>query len=108
MLNKKSLIDEILDEYDVSNTTVKVDNKSWYDFDNDVVHIDNTIDKDKEFIMAVLHEVKHAIQNKNINDLSYKYEKEMSKLAAQGKNPYNNKFEKQANNFEKKEIDKWM
>ena len=65
----------------------------------------------KEFLITVLHEIAHALDAKNLGVKKFvkKYTQAGTIAAHGGLDPYdNNKWEKRAENWAKREIKKWM
>ncbi len=65
----------------------------------------------KEFLMTVLHEIKHALDTKRLGLKTYikKYTQAGTMAAYDGLDPHDdNKWEEKAEKFAKRELFKWM
>ena len=70
--------------------------KGDYDVDRNIIKIRTDYKKISDFVISVLHEIKHAMDAKKLGKKNYKadYEWEMNYQIGQGRHQYdNNKFE---------------
>ena len=92
-------------ETSFSDDTLKGD----YDVDRNKIRIRTSYNKKSDFIISVLHEIKHAMDAKDMGKKEYKkeYEMEMNYLLGIGKHRYDdNKFEIEAERWAQKEYRK--
>ncbi|MEN8794742.1 MAG: hypothetical protein ABF294_09885 [Flavobacteriales bacterium] len=83
--------------------------KGDYDVDRNKIRIRTSYSKKSDFIISVLHEIKHAMDAKDKGKNQYKeeYEMEMNYQIALGKDRYDdNKFEIEAERWAKNEYRK--
>ena len=83
--------------------------KGDYDVDRNKIRIRTSYSKKSDFIISVLHEIKHAMDAKDKGKSKYKneYEMEMNRQIALGKDRYDdNKFEIEAERWAKNEYRK--
>ena len=83
--------------------------KGDYDVDRNKIRIRTSYSKKSDFIISVLHEIKHAMDAKDKGKNQYKkeYEMEMNNQIALGKDRYDdNKFEIEAEKWAQKEYRK--
>ena len=83
--------------------------KGDYDVDRNKIRIRTSYNKKSDFIISVLHEIRHAMDAKDKGKKQYKkeYEMEMNYLIGIGKHRYNdNKFEIEAERWAQKEYRK--
>ena len=83
--------------------------KGDYDVDRNKIRIRTSYNKKSDFIISVLHEIKHAMDAKDMGKKEYKkeYEMEMNYLIGIGKHRYNdNKFEIEAERWAQTEYRK--
>ena len=83
--------------------------KGDYDVDRNRIRIRTSYNKKSDFIISVLHEIKHAMDAKDKGKNQYKkeYEMEMNTQIALGKDRYDdNKFEIEAEKWAQKEYRK--
>ena len=85
-------------------------NKADYDWQKDIIRLRNSYPTVKEFIVSVLHEIKHAIDTKKMG--KNRYEKayiEAGELAIQKGGDFHddNKFEETAESWALKQYRKW-
>jgi len=83
--------------------------KGDYDVDRNKIRIRTSYNKKSDFIISVLHEIKHAMDAKDKGKKEYKkeYEMEMNYQIALGKDRYDdNKFEIEAEKWAQKEYRK--
>lgn len=83
--------------------------KGDYDVDRNKIRIRTSYSKKSDFIISVLHEIKHAMDAKDKGKKEYKkeYEMEMNYQIALGKDRYDdNKFEIEAEKWAQKEYRK--
>ena len=83
--------------------------KGDYDVDRNKIRIRTSYNKKSDFIISVLHEIKHAMDAKRMGKSKYKqqYEIEMGRQIALGKHQYHdNKFEVEAEKWARKEYRK--
>ena len=79
--------------------------KGDYDVDRNKIRIRTSYNKKSDFIISVLHEIKHAMDAKKLGKKNYKadYEWEMNYQVGKGKDPYDdNKYEIKAEKFGQK------
>ena len=84
-------------------------NMADYDWVRDVINLRKSYPTVKQFLITVLHEIKHAMDAKDMGKKEYKkeYEMEMNYLIGIGKHRYNdNKFEIEAERWAQKEYRK--
>ena len=80
--------------------------KGDYDVDRNKIRIRTSYSKKSDFIISVLHEIRHAMDAKRMGKSKYKkeYEMEMGRQIALGKDRYDdNKFEIEAEKWAQKE-----
>ena len=83
--------------------------KGDYDVDRNKIRIRTSYNKKSDFIISVLHEIRHAMDAKDKGKKEYKkeYEMEMNYQIALGKDRYDdNKFEIEAEKWAQKEYRK--
>ena len=83
--------------------------KGDYDVDRNKIRIRTSYNKKSDFIISVLHEIRHAMDAKDKGKNQYKkeYEMEMNTQIALGKDRYDdNKFEIEAEKWAQKEYRK--
>ena len=83
--------------------------KGDYDVDRNKIRIRTSYNKKSDFIISVLHEIRHAMDAKDKGKNQYKkeYEMEMGRQIALGKDRYDdNKFEIEAEKWAQKEYRK--
>ena len=83
--------------------------KGDYDVDRNKIRIRTSYNKKSDFIISVLHEIRHAMDAKDKGKSQYKkeYEMEMGRQIALGKDRYDdNKFEIEAEKWAQKEYRK--
>ena len=83
--------------------------KGDYDVDRNKIRIRTSYNKKSDFIISVLHEIRHAMDAKDKGKKEYKkeYEMEMNYQIALGKDRYDdNKFEIEAEDWAQKEYRK--
>ena len=110
------VIRDMLKKYGVSNSKIEwasyTDKYAHYDFDRDIIYISTSMNKDnKEFLITVCHEIKHAMDRKKFgggDKYREKYEMEQAMQMYKNKHPYkDNKYEKNAEAFGQREWKKW-
>jgi len=123
MIKLKDLLVERIDYLDIANQMVKSyklkskikfsagKNKADYNWSTDIINLRPSYKTIKEFILTVLHEIKHALDTKKMG--KNKYEKAYSiagELAQQKGGDFHddNPFEEEAENWAKKELSKWI
>ena len=116
--DKNSMISDMLKHYNVGSVRVKhknIKNHAHYDVDRGQLQLSTkykTI-KDsqiKEFLITIIHEIRHAMDAKKYGWRKFKdmYEMEMNLQIAKGKNEYSdNKYEIEAEEFGQKNWKKW-
>ena len=85
-------------------------NKADYDWMTDTINLRRNYSNVKDFIITVLHEIKHALDAKKMGKKRYQREYEIAgELALQKGGDYHddNKFEEDAEKWGKKEYRKW-
>jgi|TARA_B100000287_G_scaffold427701_1_gene477785 hypothetical protein len=91
----------------IKTTQYKDDSmKGDYDVHRNIIKIRTNYSKKSEFVISVLHEIKHAMDAKRLGKKNYilDYEWEMNYQVGKGKHHYNdNKFEIEAEKWAKKE-----
>ena len=122
MLKLKPLLTERIDYQDTASQIVKSygvrskikfksgSDKADYDWIKDIINLRPSYSNKKDFIMTVLHEIKHALDTKKMG--KRKYEKEYTiagEIAQQKGGDFHddNPFEEEAENWAKKEYPKW-
>ena len=122
MIKLKDLLVERVDYHELASEMVKSyklkskvkitggSNKADYNWMTDTINLRRSYPNVKEFIITVLHEIKHALDAKKIG--KSKYEKEYQKAGDiavnKGKDFHDdNKFEEIAEKWAKKEYSKW-
>ena len=79
--------------------------------ETDTIYLRRSYKTTKEFLMTILHEIKHALDTKRLGLKKYikKYTQAGTMAAYKGLDPHDdNKWEEKAEKFAKKEISKWM
>jgi len=79
--------------------------------ETDTITLRPTYKSVKEFLMTVLHEIKHALDTKRLGLKTYlkKYTQAGTMAAYDGLDPHDdNKWEEKAENFAKRELHKWI
>ena len=116
--DKNQMIKELLKHYGVGSVKMKYKSmKDYAHFDVDRGELQlskryKTI-KDsqiKEFLITIIHEIRHAMDAKQYGWKKFKemYEMEMNLMVQQGKNEYDdNKYEIEAEEFGQKNWKKW-
>ena len=116
--DKNQMIKELLKHYKVESVKWKYKSMKDYahfDVDRGVLQLSsryNTI-KDsqiKEFLITMIHEIRHAMDAKKYGWKKFKemYEMEMNLMVQQGKNEYDdNKYELEAEEFGQKNWKQW-
>ena len=116
--DKNQMIKELLKHYKVESVKWKYKSMKDYahfDVDRGVLQLSsryNTI-KDsqiKEFLITMIHEIRHAMDAKKYGWKKFKemYEMEMNLMVQQGKNEYDdNKYEIEAEEFGQKNWKQW-
>ena len=116
--NKSQMITTLLKHYKVGNVRVKLKsmkNHAHYNVDTGTLELSTrykTIKSSqvKEFLITILHEIRHAIDAKKYGWKKFKdmYEYEMNLMIAKGKDEYkDNKFEIEAEDFGQNYWKKW-
>ena len=116
--NKSQMITTLLKHYKVGNVKVKMKsmkNHAHYNVDTGTLELSTrykTIKSSqvKEFLITILHEIRHAIDAKKYGWKKFKdmYEYEMNLMIAKGKDEYkDNKFEIEAEDFGQNYWKKW-
>ena len=115
---KNQMIKELLQYYKVGSVKMKMKSMkdhAHYDVDRGILQLSTrykTI-KDsqiKEFLITIIHEIRHAMDAKQYGWKKYKemYEMEMNLLVQQGKDEYrDNKYEIEAEEFGQKNWKQW-
>ena len=110
------VIRDMLRKYGVPNTKIEwatyTDKYAHYDFDRDIIYISTAMNKDnKEFLISVCHEIRHAMDRKKFgggDEYREKYEMEQAMQLSNNKHPYrDNKYEKDAEKFGQREWKRW-
>ncbi len=79
--------------------------------ETDTIYLRRSYPSVKEFLMTILHEIKHALDAKRLGVKKYmkKYVQAGTMASYKGLDPHDdNKWEESAERFAKKEISKWM
>ena len=122
MLKLKPLLTERIDYQDTASQIVKSygvrskikfksgSDKADYDWIKDIINLRPSYSNKKDFIMTVLHEIKHALDTKKMG--KSKYEKEYTiagEIAQQKGGDFHddNPYEKDADDWAKKQYPKW-
>ena len=116
--NKSQMITTLLKHYKVGNVKVKMKsmkNHAHYNVDTGTLELSTrykTIKSSqvKEFLITILHEIRHAIDAKKYGWKKFKdmYEYEMNLMIAKDKDEYkDNKFEIEAEDFGQNYWKKW-
>ena len=122
MLKLKPLLTERIDYQDTASQIVKSygvrskikfksgSDKADYDWIKDIINLRPSYSNKKDFIMTVLHEIKHALDTKKMG--KSKYEKEYTiagEIAQQKGGDFHddNPYEKKAEDWAKKQYRKW-
>ena len=83
-----------------------------YVFDSNTINLNqNELDNDKEFLITVLHEIKHAIDSKDMGHAHFKnsYFNEMDMHESFNNDGYtHNKYEIEAEEFALREYNQWL
>ncbi len=123
MIKLKDLITEKIDYQDIAGQLVKhyklrskVKFGSGNEFadyvpETDTIKLRRNYPNTKEFLITVLHEIAHALDAKNLGVKKFmkKYTQAGTIAAHGGLDPYdNNKWEKRADNWSKREVKKWI
>ena len=115
---KNQMISTLLKHYGVGSIKTKMKSMkdhAYYDVDRGTLQLSSrykTI-KDsqiKEFLITMIHEIRHAMDAKKYGWKKFKemYEMEMNLMVQQGKNEYDdNKYEIEAEEFGQKNWKKW-
>ena len=85
-------------------------NRADYDWMTDTINLRRSYPSVKEFIITVLHEIKHALDAKKMGKKRYQREYEIAgELAVQKGGDFHddNKFEEDAEKWGRKEYRKW-
>ena len=116
--NKNLMISILLKHYKVGSVKVKqksMKDHAHYNVDTGTLELSTrykTIKNRqlKEFLITIIHEIRHAMDAKKYGWKKFKemYEMEMNLLVAKGKNEYDdNKYEIEAEEFGQKNWKKW-
>ena len=116
--NKNLMISILLKHYKVGSVKVKqksMKDHAHYNVDTGTLELSTrykTIKNRqlKEFLITIIHEIRHAMDAKKYGWKKFKnmYEMEMNYLVQQGKDEYkDNKYEIEAEQFGKKNYQKW-
>ena len=79
--------------------------------EKDTILLNRSYPNVKEFILSVLHEIKHALDADRLGWRKFKkkYDQAGTMAVHQGKDPHDdNKWEEKAERFARKEISKWL
>ena len=117
-VQKNQMISTLLKHYGVGNVKMKMKSMkdhAHYDVDRGILQLSTRykILKDsqvKEFLITIIHEIRHAMDAKQYGWKKFKemYEMEMNLMVQQGKNEYaDNKYEIEAEEFGQKNWKKW-
>ena len=117
--DKNYMISTLLKYYNVGNVKVKqksMKNHAHYNVDTGTLELSTrykTIKSSrvKEFLITILHEIRHAMDSKKLGWRKFKldYEWEMNLMIAKDKDEYkDNKFEIEAEDFGQKNWKRWV
>ena len=84
--------------------------KGDYNWKKDIINLRPNYSSVKEFLMTILHEIRHALDAQNLGRKKFmkKYTQAGTVAAYDGLDPHDdNKWEERAEKFAKKEISKW-
>ena len=115
---KNQMISTLLKHYGVGSVKMKMKSMkdhAHYNVDKGFLELSNkykTIkdSQTKEFLITIIHEIRHAMDAKKYGWRKFKdmYEMEMNLMVQQGKNPYDdNKYEIDAEEFGQNNWKKW-
>ena len=115
---KNQMISTLLKHYGVGSVKMKMKSMkdhAHYNVDKGFLELSNkykTIkdSQTKEFLITIIHEIRHAMDAKKYGWRKFKdmYEMEMNLMVQQGKDPYDdNKYEIDAEEFGQKNWKKW-
>ena len=115
---KNQMISTLLKHYGVGSVKMKtksMKDHAHYNVDKGFLELSNkykTIkdSQTKEFLITIIHEIRHAMDAKKYGWRKFKdmYEMEMNLMVQQGKDPYDdNKYEIDAEEFGQKNWKKW-
>jgi len=124
MIKLKSLLFERVDYLETARSLVKAyklkskvrfgrmsgNNKADYDWISDTINLKPSYPTIKDFLVTVLHEIKHALDRKKLGKARYQREYEIAgELAIQKGGDFHddNKFEEQAEAWGLKEYRRW-
>ena len=124
MIKLKSLLLERIDYLETAKSLVKAyklksnvrfgkmrgNNKADYDWISDTINLKPSYPTIKDFLVTVLHEIKHALDRKKLGKVRYQREYEIAgELAIQKGGDFHddNKFEEQAEAWGLKEYRRW-
>ena len=116
--NKNQMISTLLKHYKVESVKVKMKsmkNHAHYNVDTGTLELSTRYrvikrNKIKEFLITIIHEIRHAMDSKKYGWKRFKddYEWEMNYQIGQGKDEYkDNKYEIEAEQFGQKNWNKW-
>ena len=123
MIKLKDLLLERVDYLDVAEQLVKKyklrssikmgsgKNFGEYVSETDTITLRKSYSSMKDFLMTVLHEIKHALDANRLGKQRFmkKYTQAGTTAAHGGLDPHNdNKWEKKAESFAKREVKKWI
>ena len=123
MIKLKDLLLEQVDYLDVAEKLVKKyklrssikmgsgKNFGEYVPETDTITLRKSYSSMKDFLMTVLHEIKHALDANRLGKQRFmkKYTQAGTMAAHGGLDPHNdNKWEKKAESFAKREVKKWI
>ena len=123
MIKLKDLLLERVDYLDVAEQLVKKyklrsrikmgsgKNFGEYVPETDTITLRKSYSSMKDFLMTVLHEIKHALDANRLGRQKFmkKYTQAGTMAANVGLDPHNdNKWEKKAEDFAKREVKKWI
>ena len=115
---KNQMISTLLKHYKVGSVKMKqksMKDHAYYDVDRGELQLSTKYkiiknSQVKEFLITVIHEIRHAMDAKKYGWKKFKemYEMEMNLMVQQGKNEYDdNKYEIEAEKFGQKNWRKW-
>ena len=104
---------ELVKKYGLKSKVEFGTGKQYADYvpETDTIKLRRSYSSVKEFLMTVLHEIAHALDAQQLGRKKFKkkYDQAGTVAAHGGLDPYdNNKWEKRAENWAKREVKKWI
>ena len=111
-MSKLKIAKEIIKNYNLKSNIIYTNNTNLVNYiqDTDTIIICKKYHNSKEFLLSLLHEIKHAIDCKKLGKRGYvkKYNQASNLAINQGLNHYtNNKWEIKAERWAKNNFKKW-